>query len=104
MQAFWSKIVTTVQFGVMGFMLMADQVFPGLLSNELREKKMMIVMGAWFVGNTLNNALTSTGAFEVLFDGKVVFSKLALGRMPSSMDEIMRGITKAMQDGVHHVE
>ena len=33
-------------------------------------------MGAWFVGNTVSQNLLNTGAFEIYYDGEVIFSKL----------------------------
>ena len=50
--------------------------------------------GSVVVGNTINNALTSTGAFEVYYEDALVFSKLETGRMPNSMDEIVQGIMR----------
>jgi hypothetical protein len=59
--AFLSKIVTMIQMGVMGAALLMDQLGNALnitIPPEVKEKKMMILMGAWFIGNTVNNALT----------------------------------------------
>lgn len=36
-----------------------------------------------FLANTLAASMTATGAFEVLYGEEVVFSKLAMGRMPT---------------------
>jgi selT/selW/selH-like putative selenoprotein len=90
-----------LQVGVIAFALATEPLctalnikLPENLMRELKEKKMMILMGAWFVGNTINNALTSTGAFEVYYEDALVFSKLETGRMPSSMDEIIQGIMR----------
>lgn len=46
---------------------------------------------SWFIGNVLNNALMSTGAFEIYYDGRLVFSKLAEGRLPTR-EELFGGI------------
>ena len=85
--------------GVMAFALLGQQLVEGVglqLSPSmvlmLKEKKFAIIMGAWFVGNTLKNSLLSTGAFEILYNDEVVFSKLQTGSMPSSMDQIVQGI------------
>lgn len=99
--AFLSRIVTVLQMGVIALALASEPIctalniqLPENIVRELKEKKMMILMGAWFVGNTINNALTSTGAFEVYYEDALVFSKLETGRMPSSMDEIVQGIMR----------
>jgi len=93
--------VTVLQLGVIALALAAEPLctalniqLPENIARELKEKKMMILMGAWFVGNTINNALTSTGAFEVYYEDALVFSKLETGRMPNSMDEIVQGIMR----------
>ena len=68
---------------------------PAQYFQVLREKRMVIIMGAWFLGNTISNGLTSTGAFEVFADGQLVFSKLATGRMPN-MQELLGGVQRAL--------
>jgi hypothetical protein len=42
-------------------------------------------MGAWFMGNMIHNSLTSTGAFEVFYDGQLVRSSTR--RSPSSVPD-----------------
>lgn len=48
----------------------------------------------YFIGNGLVNSISNTGAFEVLVDNKLIFSKLQSGRMPH-VDEVMSLIKKA---------
>ncbi|KAL4458875.1 hypothetical protein ABPG75_013740 [Micractinium tetrahymenae] len=61
----------------------------------VEEKKLMICVGIWFVGNTVRQNLLSTGAFEVSYGGTPIFSKLDTGRMPS-MAEVVAGIAEAI--------
>lgn len=89
-----SKIVTAIQYTIIGSMLVADWFYT--LPQSFREKKMMILMGAWFLGNTINNGLTSTGAFEVFVDDTMVFSKLQTGRMPRTMQEISDAVSSVL--------
>ena len=89
-----SKMVSAIQYTVIATALLADWVYT--VPQSLREKKMMIVMGAWFIGNTINNGLTSTGAFEVFVDDSLAFSKLQSGRMPQTMDEIMSAVSRVL--------
>jgi len=49
----------------------------------------------WLVQNILN-----TGAFEIFYDGKVVFSKMETGRLPR-IQEVMEGMDKAMNEEVY---
>jgi selT/selW/selH-like putative selenoprotein len=89
-----SRIVSAIQYTVIATALLADWVYT--VPQSLREKKMMIVMGAWFLGNTINNGLTSTGAFEVFVDDSLAFSKLQSGRMPQTMEEIMSAVSRVL--------
>jgi thioredoxin reductase-like selenoprotein T len=66
--------------------------------SEFERKKWQWAMGAWFVGNSIANALISTGAFEVMYGNEVIHSKLATGRMPS-IEEIVVGVEEAIARG-----
>ena len=85
-----SKLLTALQ-AVMIIGALTIENFVALPS-EIREKKMLIVMGALFVGNTLKNSLMSTGAFEVMFDDQVLWSKLATGQMPRSEVDVVSAL------------
>lgn len=74
-----SRVVSAVQMGFIGLALGGDQILPLLGVNDppqlytrMRENKLQWVMGAWFVGNMVQNSLTSSGAFEIFYDGKLV--------------------------------
>lgn len=89
-----SRMVSAIQYTVIATALLADWVYT--VPQSLREKKMMIVMGAWFLGNTINNGLTSTGAFEVFVNDSLAFSKLQSGRMPRTMEEILTAVSQVL--------
>lgn len=89
-----SRMVSAIQYTVIATALLADWVYT--VPPSLREKKMMIVMGAWFLGNTINNGLTSTGAFEVFVNDSLAFSKLQSGRMPRTMEEILTAVSQVL--------
>jgi len=74
--------------GTIGGTIFGERMFemsgvtpPGFF-NSMKNNKMSTCLGAWFVGNTVVQNLVSTGAFEVYYDGQVVFSKLATGKLP----------------------
>jgi selT/selW/selH-like putative selenoprotein len=48
----------------------------------LQENKMYAMIG-YFLINNLSASLLSTGAYEVLLNDKLVFSKIATGRPPA---------------------
>ena len=63
----------------------------------LSENRGVLLTSFFFIGNTFRNSLLSTGAFEVYYGNDVVFSKLASGRMPESLEEIFSGLEEAMR-------
>lgn len=99
-----AQIVQFGMLGTLGITTLGPQVF-GILKMEpptwhatLAENKMTTCMTAWFVGNTLAQNLIGTGAFEVYYDGQLVFSKLKTGRLPqipSILDGVDELVSKA---------
>jgi len=49
----------------------------------MQESKWLYGFGVFFLGNNIQASLLSTGAFEMYLDGKLLFSKLQTGDMPS---------------------
>jgi len=93
--AMLAKVVTAVQvLVVVGALTIENFV---VLPADVRDKKMMIVMGAMFLGNTVRNSLMSTGAFEVLYDDSIVWSKLTTGQMPSTRADIESGLEMVLK-------
>lgn len=97
-----AKCVGFLQAGVAAGTLCAEQLLhvlgvpasPAFLAS-LRDKRFGIIAGAWFLGNMVSNSLTSTGAFEVYYDGRLVYSKLQNGQLPT-MEEMLGGIQQLM--------
>ena len=52
------------------------------------------LMLAFFAGNMVSNSLQKTGAFEVYYDGRLVWSKLQSGQAPE-VRSILRALSKA---------
>ncbi|CAK0784128.1 hypothetical protein CVIRNUC_007331 [Coccomyxa viridis] len=100
-KALLAQVVMGLQFGGIAAVLAGDKIFPALgmempqLLAQMQEKRMGVVMGIWLLGNAAQNQLTSTGAFEVFYDGKKMHSKLGTGRVPS-MEELISSIELAM--------
>lgn len=63
---------------------------------RLQQSKFAAITGIWLVGNTVVNALMSTGAFEIFCDGKLIFSKLAQERMPQ-LREVFGSLDTCME-------
>ncbi|KAE9606013.1 putative selenoprotein, Rdx type [Lupinus albus] len=88
-----SKVVPVLQFGVMGVVIGGEQIFPmlGFVApppwyNSLRANKFGTIASTWLLGNALQSFLHSSGAFEVYFNGELVFSKLKEGRFPGEIE------------------
>ena len=100
-----SKAVNVGTFAAMGLTHFGDRLCsalgaratPAFVAN-LQSNKMGSTMGAWFVGNTVSQNLLNTGAFEVFYDGEVLFSKRKEKRLPT-VPEIMGGLESAMRRG-----
>ncbi|KDD76168.1 hypothetical protein H632_c330p2 [Helicosporidium sp. ATCC 50920] len=65
------------------------------LQAKLKQHRLAITAGAFFVGNTVRNMLASTGAFEVFVGKEQVFSKLETKSMPA-----METLAQQIMDGL----
>ena len=61
-------------------------IVPPPIYYRAKENKIMAFILVFFVSNYISNALTNTGAFEVAYGGKQVFSKLAKRRLPAVVE------------------
>ena len=95
-----SKVVTGVQMSFIGASLMGRRGFeqlnivhlvPPAVLNVMEQNKFQNIMMAWFVGNFVQQNLCRTEAFEVHYDGELIWSKLETKRMPS-YEMIVSGI------------
>ena len=89
-----SKVVSVAQTGLLivgigGSYIPAIRDHP--LYQRIQDKKLIIFIGGYFGLNFLQGKISSTGAFEVYQNDRLVFSKIAMKRMPS-MQEITAGI------------
>lgn len=96
------QILSVIQMTAIVFFLFAEraaammgiQLSPDM-ARGLSEKRVGLCIGTWIIGNFMKNSLTSTGAFEIFYDGQKIFSKLDTGRLPS-LTEINDGINALM--------
>ncbi|MCO5597427.1 hypothetical protein L7F22_051505 [Adiantum nelumboides] len=87
------KVIPVVQVAGIALVAAGDHIFPrlGFASppswyNYVRGNRFGAAAGLWVIGNVLQNTLQSTGAFEVYFDGDLIFSKLKQGRFPEEFE------------------
>jgi selT/selW/selH-like putative selenoprotein len=97
-----SRLFTMVQLAICALTLFGDGISSMLQTDSpdwlksMNNNKMSICMVTWFLGNIFAQNLLNTGAFEIAFDGQMIFSKLDEHRMPSvsemfeAVDTVMR--------------
>ena len=96
-----ANIVGTAQTCSIIGLFMGERIFTGLLGmNQVPDWFMWAknnkiqVLGGLFVMNMIVQNMALTGAFEISCDGKLVYSKLETGRLPT-MDDIFDGFERA---------
>eukprot|EP00245_Coleochaete_scutata_P000680 TRINITY_DN1078_c0_g1_i2.p2 TRINITY_DN1078_c0_g1~~TRINITY_DN1078_c0_g1_i2.p2 ORF type:complete len:101 (-),score=21.88 TRINITY_DN1078_c0_g1_i2:129-431(-) len=92
-----------MQVAAIGIALGGDHILPAIgienppqIYQQMRSNKLGAVFSTWIIGNTINNALISTGAFEIYYDGVLLSSKLREGNVPS-MENIVVRLRQAME-------
>ena len=84
-----ANILQYAQYALMLIIIAGDWIFaklgitPPALYYQVKEKKMIAFFVVFLLGNNVIGMLLQTGAFEIYLDGKVVFSKIQTGRMPT---------------------
>ncbi|KAJ6844473.1 selT-like protein [Iris pallida] len=87
-----SKLVPVVQFGVIGIVMGGEHIFPRLGMAppawyfSLRTNRFGAMATTWLLGNFVQSFLQSSGAFEVYWNGDLVFSKLKEQRFPGEVE------------------
>ncbi|KAK2432699.1 selT protein [Trifolium repens] len=87
-----SKVIPVVQTGAVIALTAGDQIFPRLgvtpppLYYSLRANKFRSIASIWLLSNFVQSFLQSSGAFEVYFNGELVFSKLKENRFPGEFE------------------
>ncbi|KAI5392025.1 selT-like protein [Lathyrus oleraceus] len=87
-----SKVIPVLQTGIIIAITAGDQIFPRLgvtppqLYYSLRANKFRSIASTWLLANFVQSFLQSSGAFEVYFNGELVFSKLKENRFPGEFE------------------
>ena len=92
------QMTSMLQLFTIALLFMGDKLFAmvGMPTPEWYkhvEGNKMSTFGFVWILNSFASQSVATGAFEVLLDGEVAFSKLETGRMPSA-DDIVAGLEK----------
>jgi hypothetical protein len=69
-----ARLLGYLQYAAITAAIFAERVLPMLgypvtveLAQAIKQKRVGVIVGTWFLGNMVMNSLTSTGAFEVFF-------------------------------------
>jgi selT/selW/selH-like putative selenoprotein len=98
-----SNVVSGVQVFAMVTMLVGDGIWsyvpfmngtPPSWYYGVKANPVPALIGMFIIIPTMASSLITTGAFEVELDGKVIFSKIQMGRFPTGT-EIVATLTKA---------
>ena len=116
-KALLARAVSIASTSAIAVTLGGDALFPALgirtpdFLKSMQASKLQTCAAAWFLGNTgasraccirltltaayaVYQNLISTGAFEVSYNGRTLFSKLASGAVPQLAD-IVRAVSEA---------
>jgi hypothetical protein len=94
-------IVTFFQFGTI-FLVFSGQyikeklngIIPTNIFDWIEQNKFMVGMGAFFVGNILNNNITNAGAFEIYCNEKLIWSAINNEKRVPNIESIISLIQK----------
>lgn len=90
-RAMLSKLVSMLQMGLFLLPFLVgriEAVRNHPFYQAFEQRKFMFLIGGYFLLNMIQSQVSAIGAFEVYLDGRLVFSKLAMGRMPSAHELI----------------
>lgn len=94
-----AQAVGLAQMGGFAMVFFGEKVFqtlgvpaPDFYMNNIAHNRFGAGVAVWFLGNFAQNQLVATGAFEVYYDGSLIYSKLATGRMPT-VDELLGSVS-----------
>jgi thioredoxin reductase-like selenoprotein T len=87
-----ATITGGIWFAGLGLLFAGDKILPMIGVQEesvaykfIMQNKISVGVGL-FILNSIGNGMLSTGAFEVYYNGNLIFSKLKTGRVPQGED------------------
>lgn len=96
-----ARIFLAIQISILFTILIGDSILgtfgiklPKIeLLENMKQNKFGSCIFVWMIGNMLISSMSNSGAFEIAYDGQMVFSKLDAGRMPN-VNDIIEGINQ----------
>ncbi len=77
-RALAAQALVVAQMALLAVVFLGDQAFqalgiaPPAVYDKVKQNKFGAAMAVWFLGNMLHSSLTTTGAFEVFYNGQLV--------------------------------
>ena len=91
-KSFFSKFTFVSQMGINLFIFSGSKIkdkltmIPSNVFDFVEKNKWIIMIGNFLGHQCLNKFLSTTGAFEVYYNNRLIFSKLSTNRLPSEAD------------------
>jgi len=91
-----AQALQMVFFGGLLFGIAGRLVLPTGKVSKFLEDNQMVVLGGCFACNMIAGNLLNTGAFEIKYNGELIFSKIDTGRFPE-MPELLELLEAAVR-------
>lgn len=101
-----ARIVSYVQMAAFAVVFFGKQIMEGLkmetpdIIKTMQDNKMATFMMVFFLGNTIQQTLLATKAFEIHHGDQLIWSSLGTGRLPNMQDLV----TAFKKSGVEFIE
>ena len=89
MRKMLSNIIMAIQIAVVGIIVAPDFVkskvtfIPAEIVDLISQNKVIAGVGAFFGGNIINGIISNSGALEIFYNDKLIWSKLQSGNVPN---------------------
>ena len=103
---FLSYSVMAIQFLIFTLLILCNfkniinSILPNNLIDWIGENKLRTFFLTFILGNFIQNQIYNTGAFEIFYNGKQIWSKLDTGDVPN-INDLIQMLT---QKGAHFVK
>jgi selT/selW/selH-like putative selenoprotein len=89
MKKMFSNMIMAIQIAIVGIIVAPDFVkskvtfIPGEIVDLISQNKIIAGVGAFFGGNIINSIISNSGALEIFYNDKLIWSKLQSGNVPN---------------------
>jgi len=104
-----ATVAQRTQMGLIAGVFFGSTIFGYLGMQEpqfyawIKERRMLTILALFLIGNQITSAFLSTGAFEITYDGHLIWSKLESGTLPAD-GELLRLLRKQIRQETKVIE